>query len=126
MEELGLREVVTFLGWRHDVPELMSAVDVVVQPSLQEAFSQSMAEAMLLGRPLIATNVSGVDELIPADAGIVVPPADAAALTEAISLLHDPQRRAALAEEGKRHASTTFTVAAAVARHDEIYCRITR
>lgn len=123
VDELGLRKVVTFLGWRHDVPALMASVDVVVQPSLQEAFSQSMAEALLMGRPLVITDVSGASELVPDDSvGTVVPCRDPVALARAvIALEKDPQRRAAVAEAARRHARRNFTIEAAVTRHASVY-----
>lgn len=121
--ELGLEDVVVFLGWRHDVPELMASVDVIVQPSLQEAFSQSMAEALFMCRPLVITDVSGASELVPDDSvGTVVPCRDAAALARAvIALEKDPQRRAAVAQAARRHARRNFTIEAAVTLHEDVY-----
>ncbi len=123
VRDLGLGEVVTFLGWRHDVPELMAAVDVVVQPSLQEAFSQSMAEALFLGRPLVIADVSGARELVPDDSmGVIVPRGDSAAIARAlIELYRDPQRRAAMAQTGMRHAQANFTIETVVPRYEAAY-----
>ena len=59
----GLGHRVTLAGWRHDAVDLMAATDLVVQPTLQEAFSQVMGEAMWLGRPLVITDVSGGNAL---------------------------------------------------------------
>lgn len=120
---LDLERVVSFLGWRHDVAELMKAVDVVVQPSLQEAFSQSMAEALFLARPLVITDVSGANELIPHDSmGVVVPCRDAAALGRAlIALEGDPHRRGAMAEAGRRHACATLSINTVVPLYEAAY-----
>lgn len=120
---LGLEEAVVFLGWRHDVPELMAVVDAVVQPSLQEAFSQSMAEALLMGRPLVITDVSGASELVPHDGiGVVVPCRDSGALAHAIiELAKNPPRRAALADAARSHAQRSFTIEAAVTLHEGVY-----
>jgi glycosyltransferase involved in cell wall biosynthesis len=123
VNDLGLGQMVTFLGWRTDVPELMAAVDVVVQPSVQEALSQSMAEALFLGRPLVITNVSGANELVPDKSiGVVVPCQDSAALASAVIALEgDPQRRAAVANAGMRHALASFTIDAVVPRYEAAY-----
>ncbi|MEJ7583468.1 MAG: glycosyltransferase [Acidimicrobiales bacterium] len=123
--ELGLEGVVTFLGWRHDVPELMAAVDVVVQPSLQEAFSQSMAEALFMGRPLVITDVSAAQELVPDDrVGVVVPARDSAAIERAIiELAGDGVRRAALADAARSHALDSFTIERAVPLYEAVYRR---
>jgi glycosyltransferase involved in cell wall biosynthesis len=119
----GLTDHVSFLGWRRDVPELMSAVDIVVQPSLQEAFSQSMVETLLLGRPLIATDVSGAREIVPdPSAGIVVPKGDHTALAAAIvELATNPARRAALGAAGQKHACANLTVTSMVSQMEAVY-----
>ena len=123
VRDLDLGDVVTFLGWRHDVAEVMAAVDLVVQPSLQEAFSQSMAEALLLGRPLVITDVSGAEELVEStDTGVVVPCRDSSALARAIVDLHaDPTRRATIAEAGRQHAQSTISIDAVVPRYEAAY-----
>lgn len=121
--QLGVADNVTFLGWRRDVASLMAAVDIVLQPSLQEAFSQSMAEALLLGRPLVISDVSGAEELVPNDTiGVVVPARDANALGEAlIALARDPNRRTRLALAGREHALANFGLAGAVRRYERAY-----
>lgn len=118
----GLRDAVTFLGWRRDIPALMSAVDIVVQPSLQEALSQSMAEALLLARPLVIADVSGAKELVPnGSVGRVVPPRDADALADAILELSDPALRSRLGNAGRQHVRERFTISAAVTHHEAVY-----
>lgn len=60
----NLQNIISITGWRRDVIDLIQIADVVIQPTLQEAFSQVMCEAMYLGRPLIITDVSGSRDLI--------------------------------------------------------------
>ena len=55
----GLAECVRLLGWRSDALQINGAVDAVVQPSIQEGYSQVMAEALWMGTPLVTTDVSG-------------------------------------------------------------------
>ena len=63
----------------------MAAVDAVVQPTLQEAFSQAMVEALWLGKPLIMTDVSGAPDIISeGHNGMLVPRGDSDALADAI------------------------------------------
>lgn len=123
VRELGLRDEVTFLGWRHDVPELMAAIDVVVQPSLHEAFSQVMAEALFMGRPLVISDVSGADELVPdSSMGVVVPCGDTAAIGRAvIDLASDAARRATLAGAARNHARSRFTIEAVAPLYERVY-----
>src|SRR5262249_19194528 len=81
VRDCGLDDRVRFLGWRHDAMMLMAAVDVVVQPTLQEAFSQVMAEALWMGKPLVITDVSGAPDIIrDGRNGLLVPRGNAPAL----------------------------------------------
>jgi glycosyltransferase involved in cell wall biosynthesis len=74
------------LGWRDDALAIMAAADLVVHPSLHEALSSAVIEAVALGRPVVASDVSGVrDVLGDSDFGIVVPPGDTQALVEGLS-----------------------------------------
>lgn len=97
---------VRFLGPREDVPDLLAAADVVVLPSRWEARALVAQEALRAGRPLVATSVGGLPELV-GDAARLVPPGDAAALADAVAaLLEDPAAAEALAARGLARAST--------------------
>jgi len=103
---LGVGDRVLFAGFRDDVPSLLAGMDVVVLPSLNEGMGRVLVMAMALGKPIVATRVGGVPELL-ADgaAGRLVPPGDAAALADAVcGLLRDPDRATALGEAGRRRA----------------------
>ncbi len=84
--ELGIADRAVFLGQRGDVPALMRAVDIVVHPSVDpEPFGRTLVEAMLARTPVIATDAGAASEILGGgEAGMLVPPGDAAALTEAI------------------------------------------
>lgn len=85
VQERGLSEHVLFLGLRQDVPDIISQLDIYVQPSLAEAFSISITEAMSMGVPCVVTDVGGNREIVGNDeCGILVPPQDPAALKDAI------------------------------------------
>jgi glycosyltransferase involved in cell wall biosynthesis len=113
--ERGLGERVRLLG---TVPhaELLGMyrdgrVDCVVLPSLHEGLSVALVEAMAHGVPVIATAVGGVPELLEDGAGILVPPSDADALTEALTrVLGSPTLRAELAHAGRRRVEAEFEV----------------
>ena len=100
---LGLEDRVLFTGYREDVPSLLAGMDLVVLPSLNEGMGRVLVMAMALGKPIVATRVGGVPELLAdGEAGWLVPPADSAALAHAVSnLLTDPQRGRSLAEAGR-------------------------
>lgn len=83
IEHLGLKNKVTLLGRRDDIPQLMQEVDFFILPSAYEGFGLVVAEAMACGTFVIATNSGGVAEVM-GDTGILVPPQDSKALAEAI------------------------------------------
>ncbi|MBS3764670.1 MAG: glycosyltransferase [Planctomycetes bacterium] len=87
-EDLGLKNQVDFLGFRTDIFDLMAEADVFVLPSLYEGMPNVIMEAMALKKPIVATSVDGVNELL-ADGktGFLVPPADSTALAKAIERL---------------------------------------
>jgi glycosyltransferase involved in cell wall biosynthesis len=103
---------VHMLGARDDVPRLLAACDVVVHASvLAEPFGRVLVEAMLAGRPVVATRAGGVPEVVTdGETGVLVPPGDARALTEALDALRrDPARVAQLAGRGATHARRAFS-----------------
>ena len=104
---LGLGGRVTFVGFREDVPAVLAGMDAVVLPSLNEGMGRVLVMAMALGKPIVATSVGGVPELLGnGEAGVLVPPGDSAAIAEAVStLLCDQLRARALGEAGRRRAS---------------------
>jgi len=89
--ELGIADRVVFTGRRDDVPAVTAALDVAVLPSYREALGLTILEAMALSRPVIASNVGGIPEMIEDGiTGLLVPPHDPDALASAIiRLLRD-------------------------------------
>ncbi len=63
-QKLHIQDHIQFLGWRNDVPEILKILDVFVQTSLWEGLSLSILEAMAAGKPIIATNIKGNNELV--------------------------------------------------------------
>jgi glycosyltransferase involved in cell wall biosynthesis len=103
---LGVDSRVSFTGYREDIPALIAGMDVFVLPSLNEGMGRVLVMAMALGKPIVASRVGGVPELLGQDeAGLLVPPADPRALADAIcTLLSDQVRAKTLGEAGRRRA----------------------
>lgn len=108
---LGVAQACRLTGSREDIPDILAAADVVVLPSLSEGFPFVLLEALAAGRPVVASRVNGVPELIEdGKTGRLVPPRDAGALSSALhEVLSDPDRSAAMAQEGCRLVRARFT-----------------
>jgi len=121
--ELGCEEDVSFLGFREDAPSLMGAADLVVLPSVAEAFGIAAAEALYVGTPVVATTVGGIPEIVDDGVdGVLVPPADDEALANAIAgLLNDPERRARMAGGGREKVTSRFSFETMVREYESIY-----
>ncbi len=112
---------VRWLGRREDVADLLVAADVVVLPSRWEARSLTAQEALRAGRPLVATAVGAVPELV-RDGALLVPPGDPQALGAAVrSLLDDPAAAAVLGARGRAVAATWPTAADTAAQVAAVY-----
>jgi len=108
--DLGISHLVHFLGFRHDIPDLLAAMDVFCLPSLKEGLSNAVMEAMAMERPVVATNVAGMREIIiHGETGLLVPPADAPALAEAlITLFQHPEKAEIFARRGRAFLGENF------------------
>lgn len=107
---LGIKSHVRFLGYREDVPDLIAGCDLFVLPSHSEGFGTSLVDAMLAGRPIVATSVGGIPECLGEDAGWPVPPRSAAALAAGIleALESSAEQARRIVQAGQR-AERLFT-----------------
>lgn len=123
---LEIDDRVTFLGFREDVPNLLAACDLLVLPSLHEAFGLSLLEAMVAARPIVATRVGGVEEvIIDNESGILVPPGDPAALRVAIRrVLDDPCLASRLTRCASERVEMKFSLGSVAAKMATVYERI--
>lgn len=122
---LGLGDMVRLLGWRRDAMSLMNAVDIVVQPSLEEGFGQVMAEAFWMAKPLIMTLVGGATDAIrQGETLLIVPKDDPVALADAIGrLAADPSLRDRLATAGREYVSDHLSIDANITRYQHSYIK---
>jgi glycosyltransferase involved in cell wall biosynthesis len=121
---LGLAAVVQLLGDRRDVPLLLAAADIFVFPSLSEGFGVALLEAMAAARPCVVSDLEVVREVAGPEAAVLVPPADAGGLAEALlAVAGDQERRRTLAAAALARAQR-FSLAAAARRLEDVYRHI--
>lgn len=111
-QALGLDRTVSFLGFRRDVPQLLSVLDLFVFPSLEEALGTAVLEAMAAGKAVVASRVGGIPEaVVEGETGLLVPPADSEALAQAVGrLLENPDLRARMGESGRARVEEHFSL----------------
>lgn len=119
----GLQDLAWLPGARDDVPDLLRAFDVFVLPSLAEGISNTILEAMATGLPVIATGVGGSTELVvDGETGALVPPADCAALAQALSrYVNDRSLTERHGRQSRARCEREFSLAAMVQRYVEVY-----
>ncbi len=107
-----LSDHIIFAGYRDDVEAIIAASDLLVMPSLREGFGDPIIEAMALQRPVIASRVGGMVEIVRhGETGLLAPPGDPGALAQAIvHLLKDPQARERMGLRGRQVALREFSV----------------
>ena len=113
---LGSRLILT--GLRSDVPELLAAMDIFTLPSWREGMPRTIIEAMLMAKPVVATNIRGSrEEVVDGETGLLVPVRDAAALAQAfIKLIGDHTLRMRMGQAGRARALALYDESVVVAR----------
>jgi glycosyltransferase involved in cell wall biosynthesis len=127
-ERRGIADAVSFPGRVGDVAWWLRRANVVVHPARWEGFGLALLEAMLSERPVVATAVSSIPEIV-ADGktGLLVPPDDPRALADAVSaLLDDPARAIAMGAAGRASARSEFSVARMAERTAAAYTEALR
>jgi glycosyltransferase involved in cell wall biosynthesis len=129
VEALGLGDAVELAGYRSDVPDVLAGLDVLVNcPKSREGLSVAVMEAFSAARPVVATAVGGIPELVADGAtGLLVPPGDANALANAVArLLRDPDLAGRLAGAGAAFVRENLTVDVMVEKTEALYREILR
>jgi len=119
----GIDGAVSLPGRVGDVAWWLRRAAVIVHPARWEGFGLALLEAMLSARPVVATAVSSIPEIVvDGETGLLVPPDDPAALAAAVSdLLDDPARASAMGEAGRARALTEFSVERMAERTVSVY-----
>lgn len=125
-QKLGISERVRFLGWRDDALAIMAAADIIVHPSLEDALSSAVIESVMLERPIVATDISGVrDSLDNGKYGKIVEPADADAfrigLQEVIDNIDEARQKA---KEGRKYLLGYMDAKRVADEYAQVYRRV--
>jgi glycosyltransferase involved in cell wall biosynthesis len=121
--DLGVSDYVIFAGFREDIPEVTAIFDIAVLVSLFEGLGRVLLEAMVLGKPVVATRVGGIVDVVKdGETGILVSPEDPEGLARAITtLLEDENSARRMGEAGKRRIDSKFTARTMVERIEQVY-----
>lgn len=121
---LGVADRVKLLGYRDDIPALITTSAAVLLPSEREGLPRSIMEAASLERPVIASRIRGVSELVTPATGFLHEVGDTAAMADAMrSVVTDQPAALAMGREGRR-AMRTFDIANLLGLHDELYAEL--
>jgi len=120
---LKVQNNLIFTGFRDDIKEVLSSIDILVIPSLLEGFPMITLEGMAMAKPIIATSISGIKEqIIDEESGVLVPPGDHETLTKAlIALLIDKKKSRYLGLNARRRVKKYFGVEKMVAETERVY-----
>jgi len=122
-KKLGLNENVVFTGNREDIPQILADIDIFALSSVSEGFGRSAAEAMACAKPVVATKVGSLPELV--DDGItgsLVLPKNSNALAEAIiTLLQNKEKAQRMGHAGRKRVEKMFSLQQNIRQTGEIY-----
>lgn len=122
-QRLGIAGQLVWAGQRSDMTEVMGSFDALALTSIYEGFGLVLLEAMAAGRPVVASAVSAIPEIVGDDgvAGVLVPPRDPDALAGALRRVVDPAVAAAMGAAGRRRVAEAFSLGTMVAATDAVY-----
>jgi len=121
--DLGLMNDVLWMGFYKDIPRLLSAMDLYIQPSINEGLSLSILEAMAAELPVISTKVDSATEIITDGAnGMLIPPSSTRCMEDALrSLIENPEKRSRLANAGRKTVLENYDLPIMVDHYCQLY-----
>jgi glycosyltransferase involved in cell wall biosynthesis len=126
VRELGLEYCVHMVGFRQDIPALLTLLDVVVISSFEEGIPQSLTQALAMERPVVASAVGGIPEVVKDGVtGLLVPPRNPAILSEKIAfLLRNPSSGARMGQIGRQVIQERYSMESMLTRTEHMYRRL--
>ncbi len=123
VQKKHLEGVIIFTGYRNNINDILGALDIFVHPSLWEGFGLAILEAMAMGKPVVATNISAIPELVEAGVtGLLVPPKDINSLADAVvRLSQDEGMRKKLGQNARQRSRKLFSFEIMVEKTEKLY-----
>ena len=123
IQKFNLKDSVILTGWRKDIPQVLSAIDIFMLTSLWEGLPIVALEALAASKPVIATDTGGIQEIVKdGKTGFLVPPKNINMLAERLMiLLKDRTLRFKMAEEARNSLGSEFTYGYMVNKTEELY-----
>jgi sugar transferase (PEP-CTERM/EpsH1 system associated) len=123
VKELGLASVISFFGFRRDIPEVLQKIDIFVLSSLSEGTSITLLEAMASGKPVVVTNVGGNPAIVEHGVnGFLVPAGEADPLAQALlKLSSDAELRRSMAAANINKATAHYSIQSMVRHYENLY-----
>ncbi len=119
----GLENNVRFLGWRTDALELLTLMDIMIHPSLAEGFGRAVLEAMAVGRPVVASRVGGLREIIrDGENGFLITPGITRQIVDRVlQLAGDPALREKFSRAAKREVMANYLIEDKVKKLESVW-----
>ncbi len=126
ISERQLENAVILAGFREDIPEVLGIMNVFVLPSLEEGLPQSLLQALAMERPVVASAVGGVPEVIRHQhTGLLVPPGDPVALAHQVEwLLSRPNHGKTMGKAGRNLIVQSHSVESMLTKTEELYATL--
>jgi glycosyltransferase involved in cell wall biosynthesis len=126
VHQLNITEHIIFSGYRDDIPQIMEVIDIFLFPSFSESFGRSLLEAMAASKPIIASNVGGIPEVVvDGETGMLIPPGNSTELAAAISyLLKNNNLRKKMGTKGRKRVEELFTMEKNVKSIEKLYIEL--
>lgn len=126
INEMSLTESVRLVGYVKDIGHFLSVVDLFILPSLSEGLPISLLEAMGFGKPVVASAVGGITEIITDEnEGVLIPPADSNAISIAIRrLFREAEKRKEIASAGREAVRNKFSARVMATQYSNLYSNL--
>jgi glycosyltransferase involved in cell wall biosynthesis len=123
-QQLGLAQQIHFLGFRSDIPQLMSAARASILVSEQEGLPRSVMESLAMGLPVIGSRIRGTEDLLANGGGRLVEVGDVGGIAQAMKwMLDHPDEADRMGQQGLRDMSV-YDISNILARHDALYADV--